>query len=120
MSIFKMTMEMINPDTLETFRDILDPDEFKDFFLRASQELDRSHSLMQAHFAAKEWDGLRSVAHRLKGSLGSVGCDNLFLKLEELEEQLRNEPIQVPLPSHMQAIANVANQTQLQLEKLGL
>ncbi len=120
MSIFEMTMDMINPDTLEIFRDILDPEEFKDFFQRASQELDRSHSMMQAHFAAQEWDGLRSVAHRLKGSLGSVGCDNLFSKLELLEEQLRKEPIQVPLQNQMQIISEIANKTRLELERLAL
>jgi HPt (histidine-containing phosphotransfer) domain-containing protein len=120
MSIFKITMDMINSDTLETFRDILDPEEFKDFFQRASQELDRSHSLMQAHFAAQEWDALRSVAHRLKGSLGSVGCDVLFSKLEKLEMQLRNEPLQVPLPNQMQIISETAQKTLLQLEKLAL
>lgn len=120
MSIFNIIMDMINSDTLETFRDILDPEEFKGFFQRASQELDRSHSLMQVHFAAQEWDGLRSVAHRLKGSLGSIGCDILFSKLEKLEEQLRKEPIQVPLPNQMQTISETAHKTLLQLEKLAL
>lgn len=105
-------MDLINNDTVETFREILDPDEFKDFFLRAQQELERSHQQMQAHFAAQDWARLKAVAHRLKGSLGSVGCDALFWKLDEIEEQLRQEPVQAPGLTQMQAISEIAQATQ--------
>lgn len=105
-------MNLINNETVATFRDLLEPDEFKDFFLRAQQELERSHQQMQVHFAAQEWQRLKTVAHRLKGSLGSVGCDALFLKLDEIEEQLRQEPVQSPGLTQMQAMSEIAQETQ--------
>ena len=47
-------MELLNPQTLETFRELMDPGELRDFLLRARQELLRSLGQMQAYFAAKE------------------------------------------------------------------
>jgi len=113
-------MDLINLETLETFRDILDPVEFKDFFLRAQQELTRSLQQMETLFEAQDWAGLKAVAHRLKGSLGSVGCDALFSKLDELEEQLRKEPVQMPEWVQMHALFKIAQDTHQRLVQLAL
>ena len=86
-------MDVLNPETLETFKDLLEPEELKDFLRRAQQELERSLCLMQQHFTAQEWPSLQASAHRLKGSLGSVGCDALFQALDRLEEQLDLAPV---------------------------
>ena len=66
-------MELLNPQTLETFRELMDPGELRDFLQRARQELLRSLGQMQAYFAAKEWDRLKVVAQRLRGTLGFLG-----------------------------------------------
>jgi HPt (histidine-containing phosphotransfer) domain-containing protein len=118
MSIFTTNMDLINPETLETFQDLLDVHEFKDFFLRAQKELERSIHQIHALFEANEWAGLKGSAHRLKGSLGSVGCDALFLKLDQLEEQLRAEPMQIPNLVQIQELIKVAQETHLRLGQL--
>lgn len=104
-------MNLINFETLETFREILDPDELKDFFLRAKQELDRSLHQLEENFAAQEWSELAASAHRLKGSLGSVGCDALFSRLDKLEDQLRTEPISKPELMQIQELVEIAQKT---------
>lgn len=111
-------MVLINTETLETFRDLLEPDDFQDFFLRAHQELERSLRQMQVDFSDQEWTRLKASAHRLKGSLGSVGCDALFSKLDQLEMQLSTDPLQVPDSLQMQALTEVARATSVQLGQL--
>ena len=104
-------MELLNPQTLETFRELMDPGELRDFLQRARQELLRSLGQMQAYFAAKEWDRLKVVAQRLRGTLGSVGCDALFAFLDQMEAQLRAEPLVILSPAQMQALNTVAQRT---------
>lgn len=120
MSISVPAVVLINTETLAIFRDLLDPDEFKDFFLRAQQELERSRHQMEVHFAAREWEGLRATAHRLKGSLGSVGCDALFAKLDELEQQLCADPITEPGSLQMQDLSDTARATSGLLGQLSI
>ncbi len=110
-------MDVLNPETLETFKDLLEPEELQDFLRRAQQELERSVQKMQQHFAAQEWPSLQAAAHRLKGSLGSLGCDALFQALDRLEEQLRAQPSVAPTAAQMQAITDISTQTALRLHE---
>ena len=104
-------MDLLNAATLETFQELMEPQELQDFLERARQELLRSHTLMQQHFAACEWPALRAVAHRLKGSLGSIGCDALFATLEQIELALLATPPEPPSAERMRQLAALADQT---------
>ena len=104
-------MEWINPEKLETFRELMAPKDLRDFLQRARQELLRSLGQMQAYFAAKEWHSLKVVTQRLRGTLGSVGCDTLFVFLERMDAQLSAEPLVVPTPEQMLEFGSVAQHT---------
>lgn len=104
-------MELLNPDTIESFQELMEPQELKDFLGRAHQELLRSHTLMQKYFADGEWPALRSVAHRLKGSLGSIGCDALYTQLEQIEVRLMQEPPEPPTEAGMVQLRELVEKT---------
>lgn len=104
-------MDLLNQATVESFQELMEPQELQDFLKRAHQELLRSHDLMQQHFVANEWPALRSVAHRLKGSLGSIGCDALYAALEHIETQLLASPPVPPSSAKMVDLAGLVEKT---------
>lgn len=108
-------MDLLNQTTVESFRELMEPQELQDFLQRAQQELLRSHGLMQQHFTASEWPALRSVAHRLKGSLGSIGCDALCAELERIEMALLASPAIPPSEPQMADLAQLVEKTAAQL-----
>ena len=104
-------MDLLNPETVESFQELMEPDELQDFLQRAHQELLRTHGLLQQHFADSEWGALRAAAHRLKGSLGSIGCDALFAELERLEMQLMETPPRLPTAANMVELSDLVGKT---------
>lgn len=104
-------MELMNPNTLATFRELMEPDELREFLERVQQEMLRAHAQMQAAHAAEDWHALQKLAHRLKGSLGSVGCDALFTALNQLDTQLQASPIRPPAPAQMAGLSAVVAST---------
>ncbi len=112
-------MQLLNPDTVESFQEFMEAQELRDFLDRAQQEMLRSHGLMQQHFAAQEWAALRSVAHRLKGSLGSIGCERLYAQLEQIEQQLLSTPPEPPSAASMSQLQTLVTQTAHVLASIG-
>ena len=51
-----------------------------------------------------QWETAARLAHRLKGGLGSIGCDALYARLAELEKNLKAAP---PLPPAEPAIGDL-------------
>ncbi len=106
-----ITMTVINFEILGVFQELMGLEEFKDFLHMAQQELSRSRGRMSAHFAAEEWDSFRMAVHRLKGALGTAGCDTLFTFLDQLEYRMLLEPLFVPTHETMSEFDSLAERT---------
>ena len=95
------------------------PEEFNALVDEASaglaQELDRM-SVLQTEC---NWNALRETAHRLRGSIGSLGCDLLAEQLNELEATLRAEPGTDPAPLQLEEIRRLAQQCVVALKAQG-
>ena len=52
-----------------------------------------------------------AVAHRLKGSLGSVGFDAIYFELEKLETQLVSRPLLEPSKSQFLELTRLFEET---------
>lgn len=89
-------MTFLNPDTLAAFSDFMSPDELRDFLTRVQQEWRTAWPRLQDRLLAEDWEAVRQEAHRLKSTLGSVGCDTLYSVLNDLENALRAEPRLLP------------------------
>jgi len=98
-------MTLLNADTIATFRELMDEDELRDFLQQAAQLLDGGRHALLAALRESQWETAARLAHRLKGGLGSVGCDALYERLAELEKNLKNAP---PLPPDASAVDDLA------------
>ena len=89
-------MKILNPDVLKAFRDIMDVSQYKALFSLASAELGKNSFLLKAQLLNLEWKKVKFMLHKMKGSMGSLGCDLLFHKMNILEKQLNSLQITVP------------------------
>lgn len=97
-------MTLLNPDTIDTFRELMDEGELRDFLDRAARLLDGDRLPLLAAVRDGQWETAARLAHRLKGGLGSVGCDALHARLAELEKNLKAVP---PLPPAASAVGDL-------------
>jgi len=89
-------LKILNPDVLKAFRDIMDVSQYKALFSLASAELGKNSFLLKAQLLNLEWKKVEFMLHKMKGSMGSLGCDLLFHKMNILEKQLNSLQITVP------------------------
>ena len=111
--IFPMTL--LNLATLRELEDLLPADSLVDFLEQARQDMVDSVPVMQQQFAAGDWQALKQMAHRLKGTLGSLGCDAVFASLSSLEADLRAEPPRLPGATTLEDLAMVIDATSRRL-----
>ncbi len=104
-------MTLLNLATLQELEDLLPADSLLDFLEQARQDMVDSVPVMQQHFAAGDWQAMQQMAHRLKGTLGSLGCDAVFASLSSLEADLRAEPARLPDAAILQDLAAVVAAT---------
>lgn len=98
-------MDTLNASVLGELQSFMDADEFMEFIDSAHQKLQQQAPVLLAFIDEQHWDEARRLAHRLKGMLGSLGCDKLAAALNSLEEGLRQNP---PLLPQVQAMAELA------------
>lgn len=111
-------MEIVNIETLDNLREFMSPDEVSDLLQKVLVEIHRSSSLLSVHFEAKDWPALRAVAHRLKGSLGSVGCDAVYSELDKLELNLMALTIVEPTSIQFRELMSLLDTTHRTLSHL--
>ena len=110
-------METLNAAVLSELQSFMDVDEFMAFIDTAHQKLQQQAPVLLACIAEQHWDEARRLAHRLKGTLGSLGCDKLAAALSSLEEGLRLNP---PLQPQIQTMAELEFTLQEALSALKL
>lgn len=109
-------MQPLNPDTVATFGDFMQPQELRDFLRRVQLELGSHWPELEARWRARDWGALQKGAHRLKSVVGSVGCETLYHGLNQLESRLRAQPLSPPGDAELaqlQAAVAEANQALL-------
>ena len=94
-------MDTLNTSVLGELQSFMDADEFMEFIDSAHQKLQQQAPVLLACIAEQHWDEARRLAHRLKGMLGSLGCDSLYVALHSLEEGLRQTPPRTPQAQEM-------------------
>lgn len=94
-------MQTLNEPVLAELQSFMAPDEFMEWMEAAQQKLLEQAPVLLQRLADQQWDEARRLAHRLKGTLGSLGCDKLFSALHSLEEGLRQTPPLLPQAQDM-------------------
>lgn len=102
---------IVNPTTQQDLLDLMGPEEFRELLLEARVQFGEQAAALGAALSCQNWVISRSLAHKMKGSMGSLGYDALFHAMNELEARLR-EPNQSPPDStEVAALQNVIEQT---------
>ena len=63
----------------------IDPELPREMFHAFAEDLARSLPTLVLHTVNRDWEGARTLAHRLKGAAASLGASTLWDNLEEVE-----------------------------------
>ncbi len=89
---------IVNQTTHNDLIELMGEEDFQELLVEAAVQFkERAHALELAIEQA-DWAAVRSLAHKIKGSMGSLGYDALFQVLDLVERTLLeapNHPLQV-------------------------
>lgn len=108
-------MQTLNEPVLAELRSFMAPDEFMAWLEAAQQKLVAQAPVLLQSLDDQAWEEARRLAHRLKGTLGSLGCDRLYAALNTLEEGLRQTPPLTPQAQEMAELNAILLATELAL-----
>lgn len=112
-------MSPINLSKLHAFRGLMGSEAFKALVDEASTRLALELDRLGDPRTDTDWAALTDASHRLRGSLGSLGCDNLVERLDELEAMLREGRGLSPAPAQIEAIRRQVQQCIVALKAFG-
>ncbi len=104
-------METLNAAVLGELQSFMNADEFIEFMDEAHRKLHQQAPVLLTCIADQHWDEARRLAHRLKGMLGSLGCEKLAAALNSLEEGLRHKPPCLPQAQTMAGLEFTIQET---------
>lgn len=110
-------MNTLNMDVLQELQSFMEPDEYSAFLQTACDKLTQQAPLLHREVTDKNWEAARRIAHRLKGTMGSLGCDSLYAALHSLEEGLRQSPRLFPTEAAMGALSVTIQSTRVALQR---
>ena len=68
---------MSNFTVLQELREFKDEEKFREFMQEAHVQLKQNGALLMTEMSRANWAAAQRLAHRLKGTMGSLGCENL-------------------------------------------
>lgn len=104
-------MNTLSLHVLHELKSFMEPDEYREFLQTACDTLTQQALALEQQVTVQSWEEARRIAHRLKGTLGSLGCDRLHAVLHALEEGLRQTPPVLPTTETMASMAMQARAT---------
>ena len=110
-------MHPLNEPVLAELQSFMEKHEFMALMEAAQQKLLEQAPVLLQSLAYQQWDEARRLAHRLKGTLGNLGCDTLYAALHSLEEGLRCTPPVTPQAQAMAELTVTLQATELALRQ---
>lgn len=111
-------MATLNFTVLQELREFMDEDEFREFMQEALDQLEQQGALLMTEMSRANWAAAQRLAHRLKGTMGSLGCENLHDVLQVLEAGFRETPPAAPTPVAWDALEAAQQSTLTALKGL--
>ena len=85
----------------------LSDEDFRDLVELFVSELPQKIAECQAALGSQDWERLRMMAHRLKGSAGSYGFPSISRAALELEISISGQTPQATIQEHVQTLAHL-------------
>jgi HPt (histidine-containing phosphotransfer) domain-containing protein len=111
-------MNLLNTHAMNELQELMEPNEFMEFIHSAELKIQHQMPDLLEMIASQQWENARRLAHQLKGTLGSLGCERLYASLHHLEEALRQAPSSQPQAHLVTEVVSVAKATQHALQQL--
>ena len=111
-------MNLLNVHAISELKEFMEPDEFIEFIEFAILKIHQQTPQLLEWIASQQQENARRLAHQMKGSLGSLGCERLYATLHWLEEALRQTPASQPDPHLVKELVSVAEATRNALQQL--
>lgn len=107
---------MSNFTVLQELREFKDEEKFREFMQEAHVQLKQQGALLMTELSRANWAAAQRLAHRLKGTMGSLGCENLH---DVLQSRLSGDtPPAVPTPVAWDALEAAQQSTLVALKEL--
>jgi HPt (histidine-containing phosphotransfer) domain-containing protein len=106
---------ILNSDVQDELIEMMGEVEFQELLIEAAQKFAERSEALRSYLDAADWTLARSMAHKIKGSMGTLGYQALFQSLDSFEMQLLSVPVQLPTRMELEQIKNVIAQTKLAL-----
>lgn len=97
-------MVTLNLSVLQELKEFMDEEEFREFIQDAHDQLKQQGEQLLLQMARANWASAQHLAHRLKGTMGSLGCEDLHVVLQILEAGFRETPAAAPTPAAWDAL----------------
>lgn len=98
---------IVNQQTQNDLIELMGDDDFQELLQEAAVQFKERVQGLQSAIVTKDWEAVRGMAHKIKGSMGSLGYDALFLSLDGLERKLLERPNEAPSAEDLAQIENV-------------
>ena len=108
-------ISIVNQQIQAELIEMMGEDDWQELLLEAASQFAERAQVLNDAIAKEDWANVRSMAHKIKGSMGSLGYDALFNALDSLEAQLLSQPPQLPTVDDLLKIRNVLTETALVL-----
>ena len=76
-------------------------------------ELPERASKIEACFQREDWDGVRQVAHQLKGAAGSYGFQSITDMAARIESAIRNNESQTNIRNSLEELGNLCRRARV-------
>jgi HPt (histidine-containing phosphotransfer) domain-containing protein len=108
-------ISIVNQQIQAELTEMMGEDDWKELLSEAATQFAERAQVLNEAIAQEDWAKVRSMAHKIKGSMGSLGYDAIFKVLDALEAQLLSQPPQLPTADELQKIRNILTETALAL-----
>jgi len=108
-------ISIVNQQSQAELIEMMGEDDWQELLLEAATQFAERVQVLNEAIVKEDWASVRSMAHKIKGSMGSLGYDSVFNALDTLEVQLLSQPPQLPSADDLLKIRNVLTETALAL-----
>jgi len=97
----------VNQTTQNDLIELMGQEDFKELLVEAAVQFKERTQALEFAIGQEDWEAVRSLAHKIKGSMGSLGYDALFQVLDSVERKLLEAPNHPPSVEDLNQVKNI-------------
>jgi len=98
---------IVNQTTQNDLIELMGEEDFQELLVEAAVQFKERVQALELAIEQADWGSVRTLAHKIKGSMGSLGYDALFQVLDSVERTLLEAPNHSPQVEELNQIKNI-------------